>query len=402
MADQFIVERTFLDITETGGLQPGETKLYSANSPQQTPNTITSSTTTGANAYEVVQMEVVPPRNSQGQFEDLREIWLVVDGGSTIQHYINVPGFGWTLMTPLVNQVWGGPRFAVPFGLPFWQTIRQKGANPNHPILNTTIKFAKSIQVAVRSVYGVTGAYRIILKGYQYSAALLANLAPQWQDTVYVQTPRRAVTGKPALSFTFARPGPISLETWTALPGGQNQGAIKINPYWRFAFNANATQAQNPYTFSIHGEVAGAPGNVENTYQDLALVFAENTNAFILRGFGVRGVPAPPGTPVAGLGYPTSVVPGQNWARLGWWVDGTLVPEVIGNQGLFATTNVDDYTFGSLQPQIALDNVFQPLRRFPGELLIMGENAAPFVGANGSPIPAYAVVAAYTGVLIER
>lgn len=399
MADEFNAERTFLDITYTGGLAAGQTRIFGTTDANITGNTITSSTTTGDSAYEITQMEVTPPRNSAGVFEDLRQIWIVVDGGTSIQHYLNVPGFGWTLMNPVVNQVWGGPTFAVPFGKPFWQTVE---APTNHPILNTTIKFNKQIQVAVSTVYGVTGAFRIQLKGFQYSDAQLAQYAPKWSDTVSVATTRRAVKGMPQLSLTFSRPGPITVANWTAMPGGQNQGITKINPYWRFAFNAAATQPQAAYTFSTLSDVAGGPNNVENNFQDLGLVFAQNSNAFILQGFGVRGVPAPPGTPVAGLGYPTSVQPGLNWSRLGWWVSGTLIPEVMGNQGFFATEGLNDFTFGALQNQIALPNVFRPLRRFPGRLLIMGENAVPFVGANGSGIPAYALVAAMTGVLIER
>lgn len=397
--DQHIAERVFFDITYSGGLTPGETRLFRTASSAMTPNTITSSNTTGDSAYELVSLEIVPPRNSQGVYEDLRQVWLVVDGGTSIQHYINVPGWGWTLMTPLRNQVWGGKHLFVPFGLPLYQTVKQSN---NHPILNTTIKFAKSIQVAVSTVYGVTGAFRITGKGFAYSPAALAYLSQRWNDSVDVQTTDRAVEGKPRLSFTYPRSGPISLSTWTALPGGSKQGTVKIMPYWRFAFNANTTPPQTAYSLSTRTEVAGADQNVENDFQDLGLVFAQNQNAFILRGFGVRGVPAPPGTPEAGSNYPTSVIPAQNLARTGWWVDGTLIPEEMGNQGFFLTQGVNDFQFGAVQPQIALDNLYQPLPRYPGELLIYGQNAVPFIGGNGSGVPAYSTVVAMSGVIVER
>jgi len=396
MAELDIVERTFLDITETAPLAPGTTKTYRTSSAEITPNTINASTTTGDSAYELVSLEIIPPRNSQGVYEDLRQVWILADN-KPLQHYINVPGWGWTLMTPLRNQVWGGPHLFLPFGMPFWQTVRQSG---NHPILNTTIKFRRSIQVAVSTVYGTTGAYRIIGKGFAYSAAALANLGPRWNDSVSVQTTDRAINSQPALTFTFSRPGPISLSTWTAMPGGRDQTTIKINPYWRFAFNANTTQPQAAYSFSTSTAVAGGDQNVENDFQDLGFVFAENQNAFLLQGFGVRGVPAPPGSPPSS--YPTSVVPGENLARAGWWVDGNLVPEVMGNQGFFLTPGVNDFSWGSLAPQIALDNVFQPIRRYPGELLIYGQNAVPFIGGNGAGVPAYSTVVAVKGVLVER
>lgn len=403
--DQYDVQRTFYDITG-GPIQPGQTVTYPSTTSAMTPNTVTGGTSEGY-AREITSMEIIPPVDSEGRYEDLREVWLILDD-KPIQHYINVPGWGWTLMTPPRSQLWGGESFQLTFGQSFAQAV-QSGA-PNMPMLATALKYSKTVSVAVRSVYGVTGTWRIRLKGFQYSAAALAHYGPLWRGSVNMQTTARTLLGKPALTFSYPTPGPITLETWTALPGGTAQGGTKIMPYWRFAFNAAPTQPQSPFSLSNFPEVAGASGNVEDPFQELAFRFSQNLNAFLLKGFGIRPVPFPPGTPVAGLGYPTSSgnpiadiqANGANLARVGWLVDSSFIPEETGNQGQFVSGGVDDLAWGDLRPYINLPYVFRRLPSYHGKLLIYKEDAVPVIGANGSPIPAYGTVTAFNGVLVER
>ncbi|MCY0884365.1 MAG: hypothetical protein OWV35_00600, partial [Firmicutes bacterium] len=370
--DQYDVLRTFYDI-EGGPLSPGQTQVFTSTTPYMTPNTITGGSSEGY-SREITSMEIIPPVDSQGRYEDLREVWLILDD-KDYQHYINVPGWGWTLMTPPRSQIWGGESFQSTVGRSFGSVCA--GGGPNMPLEATGLKYSKTISVAVRTVYGVTGKWRIRLKGYQYSPAALAYYAPKWRGTVDIQTPDRILEQKPALTFSF----PISTinpETWTALPGGPLQGSVKVNPYWRFAFNATATQPQSPFVLSNFPEVSGGSGYVEDPYQELSFRFAANLNAFLLRGYGVRPVPFPPGTPVAGLGYPTSSgnpiadinANGANLARVGWWIGGTLVPEETGNQGQFVTNGVNDLAWGDLRPFVNLPYVFRRLPRYHGQLLI--------------------------------
>lgn len=403
--DEFDVERTLMDVT-FGALSPMETRVFESTTKNMTGNTVTAAGSQGF-SMEITSIEVIPPQTPvggtyPGAYEDLREIWLILDDKPT-QHYVNLSGYGESLMTPPKSQIWGGRQFQVTLGQSFHKTVNS-GA-PNMPITNTTFKYSKTLSLAVHTVYGVTGNWRVRIKGFKYTPAELTEYGKKWHNTVDVQTMRRTVTQKPALSFSFPLPGPIAPDTWTALPGGQLQGGTKINPYWRFAFNGQKTQPQNPFVFSNFNTLNGGTGNVEDPFQDLGFQFDANLNAFILKGFGVRGVKAPPGTAPSGteFSYPSYPgTPGDNLARAGWWVNGDLVPEVNGNQGLFLTANVDDLTFGALRPQIALDNLFYPIPKYPGTLLIYKDNAVPFIGANGSPIPAFSVMAAYNGILVER
>ena len=405
--DEFDVERTLMDVT-FGSLNPQETRVFESTTKNMTTNTVTAAGSQGF-SMEITSIEVIPPQvpvggSNPGAYEDLREIWLILDNKS-VQHYVNLSGYGETLMTPPKSQIWGGRQFQVTFGMPFHKVVNS-GATKNMPIMNTTFKYSNTLALAVHTVYGITGNWRIRIKGFKYTPAELSEYGKHWHNAVDVQDMRRIVTQKPALSFTFPLPGPISPDTWTSLPGGVLQGGTKINPYWRFAFNGQPTQPQSPFVFSNFNTLNGGTGNVEDPFQDLGLEFSSNLNAFILKGFGVRGVKAPPGTPPSSgteFSYPSYPgTPGQNLARTGWWVNGDLVPEVNGGAGLFLTQNVDDLIFGALRPQIALDNLFYPIPKYGGSLLIYKDNAVPFIGANGSPIPAFSVMAAYNGTLVER
>jgi hypothetical protein len=405
--DQFMVERTIYDITDTVGLTANQTKEYDPNGQSgstnyMTPGTVTSSSTNGAVAREVTSIEVLPPLNSSGQYEDLREIWLVLDNKS-VQHYVNLPGLGWILMTPMRTQIIGGPHFKITFGEPLWKVIRDGGGNM--PIRNTTLKFRRTLALAVSSVYGVTGAgsggFRIIVKGYTYTPAQLALFAPHWNPHVRVQTFRRMVEGKPALEFDFPAP-PLSLDTWAMYPGGVEQGAIKVNPKWQFAFNNNATSGSRAYAFTNLNALGGGSGNVEDTYQDMGYEFNLNNNALIVRGFGVRGVPLVPGQPGAPTHPELAANQGVNLQRAGWIINGDLVPEEEGgNNGIYVTSGVNPMAWGDVRPFLADTGKFFPVPKFPGELLIYKDNAVPFVAGNGSPIPQDNVVACVTGVLVE-
>jgi hypothetical protein len=411
MPDTYMIERTFLDITDTTGLAPGQTRTYqAAPGSYASPGTVTSSSTAGIVAREITEVEITPPRDFTGLwYQDLREVWLILDSQS-IQHYINLSGYGWSLMAPRRDLVRGARSLRILFGEPLWRVVRRRGSPPNHPLLNTTPKFIRDVAVGVSSVYGVTtgalpngrtyGAFRITVKGFEYTSAHLRELRKSWDNNFQYQTLRRTIEGKPPLQGTFLPSGALDLDTWTSYPGGTQQGQIKVNPYWRFAYNNLATQPQAAYRFSTKHEVGGVDQAVEDQFQDLGLAFGTNADAFILRGFGVRPVPMPPGQ----AGWPgTPWAGGQNLARAGWTVNGTDLPqEQNGLAGIYITTFNNPLNFGSPIPYTNEPGQFSPIPKWPGELLIMGDNAVPFVGANGSPIPADSVVVAYNGVLVER
>lgn len=406
-ASEYIVEKTFYDITDTDGLSADQTKTYDAAGYAQgtsglknymSPNTVTSSSTNGATVREITSIEIIPPQNSEGRYEDLREVWLILDNKSS-QHYLTFPGRGDLLMTPLRTQVYGSVNYRIPLGVPLWKAVQDRQGNM--PIRAMAPKFGRTLGIAVSSVYGTSSAanggtgYRIRIKGYEYTPQQLEKLAAQWHNSVQVQTLRRQVEEKPALKFTYPSPGTLELATWTQFPGGLEQGTTKIMPYWHFAFNAQATDPNRPYALTDLNALGGGTGHVEDQYQDLGLEFNLNGNAFMLQGFGVQPVSLPPGQ----TGAPG--VPGQNLARAGWAVNGSFLPNEEGNEGIFITPGVNDLAFGTVKPYVALDNVFRPVPKWPGELLVYKDNAVPWIGANGTAIPADAVAVAMTGVIVE-
>lgn len=391
--DNFVFEKTFFDITDST-INQKETRTYVTTNPAITPNTITSGSIAPAVVREITSIEILPPVDGSGNWEDLREVWLNVDG-SSIQHYIDLSGVGESLMAPFRTQLVGGPSMLIPLGTPMWRVIEEGGANM--PLRATGIKYNRRIELVVHSEGGVTGQWRVILRGWEYSPAMLAVLSRGWNPSVNMQTFRRQVEGKPALQFTFPA-SQITPDTWTSLPGGVNQGSIKVMPYVHFAYNAQTTQPQQPYALTNLTTVGGASGNVESTFQDLAFEFAQNDDAFILRGFGVRGVSAyDNGNP------PTKHnTPGLNLARAGWWVNGDVLPQETGNAGVFITNGVNSLHFGNAQPVLPDRGQFFPIPRFPGRLLLYKDDAVPYIGAGTAGIPAYSVMLALNGVLVER
>jgi len=262
------------------------------------------------------------------------------------------------------------------------------------------------VSLEVSSTYGVSGAgsggFRIIVKGYEYTPEALALLASGWNNKVGpIQTDRRALDNtngtKPPLEFSFLPSGPLSYQTWTSYPGGPDQGGIKINPYWRFAYNAKATPPDRFYALTNNPNLGGQPGYVEDDFQDLGLELNLNADAFILRGFGVAPVPLPPGQAGA-PGYP-----GQNLARVGFLINGNEIPEELGGEGIFLTPNVNPIPFGAANQYGRSAYEFFHIPAFTGQQpLIYRDNFVPFIGANGSPVPADAVVVAMNGVLVEQ
>lgn len=401
--DEFMLEKTFLDITDATGLSANQTKEFDAtgvstsNTNYMSANNVTSSAANGKVVREITSVEIIPPQNADGAYEDLREVVLVLDG-KNIEHYFCVPGNGNLLMNPLRTQVIGGPTFQIKLGAPLWKVVGTPG---NHALANTTLKYSSTLGLSVSSVYGFTGTgsggYRIIVKGYEYSQAALAVLGKLWKTPNRLQTLRRQLVGEPALAFDFPIPGgALTLENFTALPGGQNQRGTKVNPYWHFAFNAQATANTTPYAMTNLPALAGASGNVEDSNQDLGLQFNLNNDAFIVQGWGVMPVPLPPNQ----NGEPGT--PGENLARAGWFINGNLVPQETGNAGVFVTAGVDPLAFGAAERFTSQKNVYYPVPRVAGQLLIYKDDAVPFIAGNGSAIPADQVAVGYNGTLVEQ
>lgn len=412
--DDFMVLRDLMDISY-GALGANTEKVFQAQSAEATPGTISTSNLGGGKVAEITELEVIPPVSATGAYEDLRYLSFVLDNHG-YQHYIYIPGNGTHLMTPQSHQLRGGRSRKIRFGTPFWQLAMTGilgGGVSNMPLKNTTLKFGNQVQLVVSTKQGITaagnanGKWRVIARGYTYTMEQLAYLGKGWKNSINYQTIRRSVTGKNPLSITNYSPTPstsgypIGMDNWTSLPGGHKQGAIKINPYWHFAKNALATDSNTRYVLSNLPEVGGSANNVEISYDDLGFNFAANLDAFICMGFGIAAIPNAAGDS-----------PGLNLARAGWLVNGSEVPQQNGStNGWFVTPGENRLNYGSLikgqgVAYLNQQNMFDSIPSVSAELgepfLFYGDQAAPFIGANGAAIPADAVATCYNGVLIER
>jgi len=408
-----LIEKTLMDITDTSGIAAGVTKNYDASGQYQnvsymTANTVSSSSTNGAYGAEVTSMEIVPPQDADGNYEDLRHVWLVLDS-KPIQHYIYVSGYGWTLMTPFRTQLIGGPTMRIQFGVPLWVAIQRSMSNM--PVRAICPKYTRTLGVSVMSQYGVSSVanggtgFRVIVRGVSYDDATLAYFASSWNPNISLQTYLRAVAGKPAVNLVHTNKGPLSISSFTSYPGGQGQGALKVNPYWHSATNGVATSQGKAFGMTNLNDLGGGNSHVSDEFDDLGLEFKSVANVFLVNGFGVRGVPLPPGQGGANntAGAYTGGTPGLNLSRAGWNLSGALLPtEEGGDAGIFVSEGLDTLAFGAAEPYMDAPNRFLPVPLLPGEMLVAGDNATPFIAGDNGAIPQDQVAVAINGVLIEQ
>jgi hypothetical protein len=413
MADLTLLERTFYDITDTVGLPAPSsgtaTKSFDPNGENlgtsyMTPNTVNSSATSSAVSREIWGVEIVSPVNNAGQFEDLREVYLVLDDVST-QHYINLSGDGNLLMTPWRETIEPTyemdyktgrvrARTFIPFGTPLW--LAAVSRMPNMALYACCPKFKRTLAVTVSSAYGVTGAvsggYRIRVVGFEYKAQHLAAISQNWNSHVELQTFRRTAEGKPPLVFDHGFQGPITIDNFTSLPGGLEQGGIKVMPRWAFARNNTATESQAAFALTNLTSLEGGSGYVEDTFQDLGLPF-DTKNAMVVLGYGAKGVPL-------AAGQSGSATAGENLSRAGWILNGDTVPsESGGNDGFYMSENLNDLTWGATNSN---HNRVRPIPPLKGEpLVVYRDTAVPFIGANGSSVPEDVAAVAIHGYQVE-
>lgn len=404
---------TLLDVT-IPSLSAKETLTINAQGYSGTTNynTTGAPTTTSATPYanEVVSIEVISPTDLNGNYESLTdgggEIWFLRNGGKSLQSIINLPVGGTVNMMPLHETVYGGRDRAVTLGEPFWKVcldnvnpaggVRSQSANM--PTRNATLKYTGDLSVAVSSVAGFTGAtngLRIIVKGYRYTLEQLKTLGQFYTGGIYMQTASRLTQGLPALSATAAVPGFTTLTDFEKLSGGSAQQGVVVNPLWNFATNGAATQTSGPFILSQNTAISGAAsGNTPDQYQDLGFPFAATSDWAIVRGLGVQVVSR-----------------SSNLQRVGWRVGGSDYPENNGGPGAgqYVSDAVNDLVFGDPGWYVPTTNsnhqagLYEPIPRIQGDpLLIAGVSAAPFIAANGTAIPQYAVVVGINGVLVQQ
>lgn len=330
----------------------------------------------------------IPPVAGDGSGPDF-EFFFKADDQSLEQYQL----FDGSLdgnMAPHPNAIAGGPVDREGRYLGFYlgksaravlaDAVQGKGT-PNMPLVVTGIKFAESLTVVVRSQTGwdntrLTPA-RIIVLGELLTEEKISQIAAGYNGYVNKQFIQRQIEGKPPLTFTHL--ATVSFDGWTSLPGGPKQKGHRVHKFVRFAKNAVATGAQDPFPLTKMPELKGADANVADSEHDLGFNTQKTGNALWVQGFGCR--------------------PGASQAYFGWQIDGSLLPQP---NGFPLSRGVNAYNFGSVQPQRPESNLYNVIPRYQGELLIYGEGAVPFVKANGTAIAANDAKVAVEGVLVEK
>lgn len=409
MAEPFVFEKLFYDITDTDGLSAKETKTYdgsgySGGTLYMTSNEITTASIGRSVAREITRIEIIPPQNSSGVYEDLRSVTLILDGGD-FSKYIYLSGFGQMLITPLSQRLIGGQAFVVRFGVPMDELLTGSLAGkPNMALQATCPKYNNTFNLRVKSTYGTSSkasggtGYRIRVFGKEYDDNILSVLYGKgaWNNTISLDPLSTQFVGGQGYAATFVEPtGGMSVATFNGYPSGAKQGGVKINPYWHKVTNALATSGSDAFVLSNEGQAQGASGHVADDFDDLGLVFLNTNNLLLVQGFGCRGVDLPPGE----AGAPG--VAGQNLTAVGWNIGGTQLPQNLGGKtGFFVSQNVNDRYFGDGEVAAGQAGRFFRAPMFPGKLAIYGVNAAPFIVGSAS-IPADQVAVAVTGPLVE-
>jgi hypothetical protein len=329
------------------------------------------------------------PVTSPGVYPDFR-FWFNVDKQS-MQKYLELDGSYQSNMAPWPWHVKGGPvdrdgKYVGGFTLGKSTRSVLGGAasgkpTKNQPMEITGYKAQNQFQVTVVSNAGFTAPEvpaRIIVTGELLTQEMIAYIAAGWVPSVYKQTIERVIDGKSPLTFTHK--GVVSFAGWTTLPGGIKQSGPVVNRLGRFSVNAVATGSQKAFVLTQNNQLNGNQANVTDEYHDLGFdTFTNVGEAFDLKGFGCR--------------------PGTNQAYLGWAVGGDFVPN---DTGFDCSPDVNRFNFGDQAPQAADDGESLIVPRYPGEFLVYGEQAVPFIQAAGTAIAANASEVAIDGVYCEK
>lgn len=351
--------------------------------------TMQSTALSNTQRADCLHVYCLSPVTSPGVYPDFR-FWFVVDKQS-MQKYLQLDGSYLSNMAPWPWHTKGGPvdrdgKYVGGFRLGK-STRAVLGAaltgkpTKNQPLEITGYKVQTQLQVTVVSNAGFTNPEvpaRIIVTGELLTEEMVAQIAAGWNPVVFKQTIERVVDNKQPLSFTHQ--GQVSFQSWNTLPGGTKQSGPVVNRLGRFAFNAAATGTQKPFVLTQNNQLNGNQANVVDQYSDLGFdTFTNEGEAFDLKGFGCRA--------------------GTNQAYLGWSIGGNLVPN---NTGFDCTPDVNRFNWGDQAPQGASNGQMLPVPRYPGELLVYGEQAVPFIQAAGTAIAANASEVAIDGVYCEK
>jgi hypothetical protein len=325
---------------------------------------------------------IVPPVSGPDPIadaEDLRWIDILIDRVSTREN-ITLSGRNDMLMNPPWTHLLETGSFAkrdprgfvvVPFGLPI---LDAEASRVPTALANSTLKYENEITIIAQAGgTGITADYDVYIYGYTYDRSQFEELPSQVNKSFTIHDSHLG-EDIPVRGDNV----PVTMGDWTKLPGGSDQAFPFIDPYWKFAFNANATTANTPYTFRFD------TGNVADQREDLLWDFEAADDTLVLYGFGCRA----------------------HANSLEAWIEITGDPVHTDHpEGRWQTPlGLNPIQFGAVQPEYPNDiPLFYPIPQFSNHNLIINDDRAfPRVRDNGAAIPADGTVVAVNGVRINR
>lgn len=319
---------------------------------------------------EIKYVAITSPINA-GTPEDLDSVYLVIDGRST-QNLINMSGRDDISTNPLRRHTFSndGNTMFISFGMNIVDALNQ----PIPALANTTPKVSDRVSVVARAGgTNVTENFRIRIYGFRYTRRLLERFPQRTMPGNITIRDRRNDRDINVPTQNIE----ITLENWTLLPGGVDQETPKINPFLRFATNANTTTVNTRYEFRFD------LGNVDSEFKDLRFPFDIENKIFIPKGLGARA---------------------HANSRFVWLRDtgdeiNTEVPE-----GRFTVLeNRNPIIFGRGTPQWPADiPIYYPIPQFGvTDHILYRTSAVVAAQDNGTPIPADGLAVAINGTVID-
>ena len=366
---------------------------------QVSSNSLASTALTNGYLADGYVLEIVSPVDADGTYPDV-DITFLVDG-KNLQDYIMIDGSMDGNMFPRAISTVGkksvklgeSTRWAL---AKIAQSQGRSNPIPRLPLRITGLKASSSISIIVSSTAGwgqngtVQVPLRVMLKGDLFQASDLTALAPFWSGVdaggvAYSSILLGVDPFNPVSIPSLDIGGPLSAATWTSLPGGVRQGATKVWRRLTYAKNGNATGTSGIYTFTQQQSMQGQQTNVVDQQHDLGDDFSLNNNVMVWEE----------------LGYRLS----QNVAAyIGFRINGDIVPQDTP-QGTPISQNVNDFQYGTVQPQRPESGLYFPLPDARNLARVIGikNSVVPFISTAGTTsIAAGNVKVAKGGVLIEQ
>lgn len=294
-----------LDVTVTA-LAAGTTDFacpisgsITGTSAAQVTDTNLRSTVANGTVREGLLVTVTPIIQDASTIPDC-EIWFQVNNNSLRGYQVFDVGAN-VNMLPSFNRVQFDPEIEMPLlllGRSTRDVLRESAASvaaggppiPNLPTLITGYKVTDQLVLHVASKAGWSSPY-IPLRVRVYGEVLTQNEVAELAALGYPGSIAWDIPPTTPFATTHTWAGLGTISGWNAGPGGDGQGAVKVNR--RIAYAYNAEEADGGYVFSNQngvngdaGQVGGAAGVETDTSHDLGEVLENSNNAVFIDRVG--------------------------------------------------------------------------------------------------------------------